>query len=160
MLTKEQRRELIMKIRQFPAAVETAVRGLSEAQLDTCYGEGKWEVRQVVHHLADSHLIAFARTKQILAEEEPKLFAYDQDEWARTAEASSGSPVASSLMILRGVHERWAFLLGALPEPAWARKGIHFRRGEMTLDDLLTLYARHGDSHVKQITDLRAARGW
>jgi hypothetical protein len=160
MLTKEQRRELIMKIRQFPAAVETAVSGLVEAQLGTCYGEGKWEVRQVVHHLADSHLIAFARTKQILAEEEPKLFAYDQNQWAKTAEASSGSPVASSLMILRGVHERWALLLGALPESAWIRKGIHFRRGPMTLDDLLELYARHGENHVKQIADLRTARGW
>jgi len=113
-----------------------------------------------VHHLADSHLIAFARTKQMLAEDEPKLFAYDQDEWAKTADSASASPIAASLMILRGVHERWALLLGALPESAWTRKGIHFRRGAMTLDDLLELYARHGDNHIKQIADLRSERGW
>src|SRR3972149_8242287 len=120
MLTNGKRHELIAKIRQIPSSLEAAVKGLDDAQLDTPYGDGKWKVRQVVHHLADSHLIAFARTKQILAEEEPRLFAYNQDEWAKTADSASGSPIAPSLMILRGVHERWALLLGALPDNAWA----------------------------------------
>jgi len=79
MLSQMQRREMIAQIRQLPVTVESAVRGLNDAQLDTPYGDGKWTVRQVVHHLADSHLMAFARTKQVLVEERPKLFAYDQE---------------------------------------------------------------------------------
>jgi len=160
MLTQMQRREMIAQIRQLPVTVESAVRGLNDAQLDTPYGEGKWTVRQVVHHLADSHLMAFARMKQVLVEERPKLLAYDQDEWARTFDAATPSPIGSSLAILRGIHERLGTLLQSLPEAAWMRTGIHARRGEMTLDDLLALYSHHGESHVKQITDLRAARGW
>jgi len=160
MVTRDQRYELIAKLRQLPDAVEAAVKGLSEGQLDTPYGEGKWKVRQVVHHLADSHMIAFVRTKHILAEEEPKLFAYEQDSWAATAEATSGSPITSSLSILRGLHARWAFLFDSLPETAWTRTGIHYQRGKMTLSDILELYAGHGERHVKQITDLRKTRGW
>ncbi len=159
-MTSEERRVLIGKVRALPSAAETAVRGLTDAQLDTPYGEGKWTVRQVVHHLADSHVMAFARTKQVLLEDNPKLFVYDQNDWAMTADAHAPSPVGPSLEILRGVHARWATLLESLPEPAWARKGLHFRRGEMTLEGLLALYARHGENHVRQITDLRAARGW
>jgi hypothetical protein len=160
MLTRDERLEAIAKIRNLPSAAETAVKGLSGTQLDTPYGEGKWTLRQVIHHLADSHLMAFARTKQMLAEEQPKLFAYDQNEWANTKDAGTPSPIGPSLAILRGVHERWGLLLETLPEAAWARKGIHFRRGEMTLDDLLSIYAHHGENHVKQITGLRAAKGW
>jgi uncharacterized damage-inducible protein DinB len=160
MLTKDQRLETIAKIRRLPSIIEAAVKGLNEAQLDTPYGEGKWTVRQVVHHLADSHLMAFARTKQMLVEAQPNLFAYDQNEWAKTPDATASSPIGPSLTILRGVHERWGSLLEAIPESAWTRKGIHFRRGQMTLDDLLSLYAHHGENHVKQITDLRTQQGW
>lgn len=159
-MTRDERLGLIGKLRVLPSAAQAAVEELSDSQLDTPYGEGKWTVRQVVHHLADSHVMAFARTKQVVLEENPKLFVYDQDEWAKTSDASATSPVAPSLGILQGVHARWVMLLESLPESAWSRSGLHFRRGEMTLEDLLALYARHGENHVKQIADLRASRGW
>lgn len=160
MLTKEQRLEAIAKIRNLPSAAESAVKGLSGTQLDVPYGEGKWTLRQVIHHLADSHLMAFARTKQILVEDQPKLLAYNQEKWAKMKDYDRSIPVGASLGILRGIHERWCKLFEGATDSDWTRTGLHAERGPMTLDDILTLYARHGDNHVKQITGLRAAKGW
>jgi hypothetical protein len=96
--------------------------------------------------------------KLTLTEEHPPLKPYDQDEWARLADAAL--PVEPSLAILRGLHQRWTALLCAIPEEGWARTAYHPERGEITLDDQLSLYAGHGANHVRQITDLRDRRGW
>src|SRR5207249_1757028 len=121
MLTTTERHQMIAKIRGLPAAVEAAVRGLSEKQLDTPYREGGWTVRQVVHHLADSHMNAFVRAKLMLTEEKPTLKPYDQEKWALLKD-TIGTPVQSSLSILRGVHDRWTLLFETLAESSWTRQ--------------------------------------
>lgn len=157
-MTPDERTNALAKIRDLPDAVEGAVRGLDDRQLDTPYREGGWTVRQVVHHLADSHLNAFIRMKLLLTEDRPTLKPYDQDDWAGLVD--SRLPVAPSLAILRGLHERWAALIGSLPESAWSRTGYHPERGDISMDDLLGIYAGHGEKHVEQIRGLRRARGW
>lgn len=159
MLGTEERRKAIAQIRQMPAKLEAALAGLSDEQLNTPYGEGKWTPRQVVHHLADSHMNALARVKLILTETKPTWFAYKQDGWARTPDVFALSP-SVSLAILKGVQERLATLLEKISDDDWRRSGIHPERGEMTIDDLVELYSRHGDKHVGHIMGLRSARGW
>jgi hypothetical protein len=159
MPTAAERREKIERIRGFPAALEAVVEGLDDARLDTPYRDGGWTVRQVVHHLADSHLNGYARMKWILTEERPSLKSYEQDEWAALPDGRS-APIATSLAILRGLHARWAALLERIPEAGWSRAGAHPEVGAVTLDDLLDLYARHGESHLGQIAKLRVKQGW
>lgn len=159
MLTATQRKELIDKMRQLPDQIEAAVRGLGDAQLDTPYGPGKWTPRQVVHHLADSHMNAFVRMKLILAEDKPTLKTYNQDDWAKFKDASA-TPIAPSLAIIRGMHERLVFMLDNTKESDFNRPAHHPDRGEVTLDDMVVIYGRHGEKHCGQITGLRAAKGW
>jgi len=158
MATAEERQKQIDRIEELPRLLEEAVRGLDDEQLDTPYREGGWTVRQVVHHLADSHANAVTRMKLILTEDHPTLKTYDQDEWAGLAD--SALPLEPSLAIVRGLHQRCTALLRAVPEEAWPRTAFHPERGDITLDDLLGLYAGHGANHVRQITDLRARQGW
>jgi len=159
MLTPEARQAMLARLQQLPDAAEAAVRGLSDTQLDTPCGEGEWTVRQVVHHLADAHMNGFIRMKLILTEEQPTLKPYDQDEWAKLRD-SAELPIRAALSILAGLHERWSGLLEALPEWSWRRSATHPETGIVTLDDLLVTYARHGEAHLRQITGLRAAKGW
>ena len=159
MLTTTERHERIESIKNLPAALEAAVKGLTDQQLDTPYREGGWTVRQVVHHLADSHLNAFIRMKLILTETNPTLKPYDQDSWAKLADTVT-VPLAPSLGILRGLHERWYVLLNSMPETAWLRKAIHPERGEVTLESILVTYSNHGVNHVEQITGLRKSKKW
>ena len=158
-MTESEREDRIKKLEQLPSLAEHAVRGLTDKQLDTPYRAGGWTVRQVIHHLADSHMNAYIRAKLIITEQNPTLKTYEQEEWARTPDASALA-VQSSLDILRGVHNRWVHLLRTVGPDAWKRTGMHPESGLMTLDDLLALYARHGDNHVAQITGLRQAKGW
>jgi hypothetical protein len=150
---------MLARLRQLPAAAEAAVHGLNDAHLDTPCGEGEWTVRQVVHHLADAHMNGFIRMKLILTEEQPTLKPYDQDAWARLCD-STELPVRAALSILAGLHERWSGLLESVPESSWRRSATHPESGPVTLDGLLVTYARHGETHVRQITGLRAAKGW
>ncbi len=159
MLTPAERQAMIAKIRALPAAVEAAVLDLQEGQLDTPYREGGWTVRQVVHHLADSHLNGFIRIKLILTEERPTLKPYDQEAWAKTSEAAE-APIFSSLAILRGLHDRMSLLLDGLPESSFSRSAFHPEIGEVTLDAWLATLVRHGDNHLHHILTLRSARGW
>ena len=159
MMSATERREKIDLIKKLPGEIEEAVKGLSDSQLDTPYRQGGWTVRQVVHHLADSHMNAFIRVKLILTEEKPTLKPYNQNEWAKLVDARSVS-VASSLALLRGLHERWASLLESLPEQAFGRTALHPERGEVTLESQLVTYANHGVKHVGHIAALRAAKGW
>jgi hypothetical protein len=158
-LTAAERAERIRKISALPAALRSAVAGLTDARLDTPYRDGGWTVRQVVHHLADSHMNAFVRMKLILTETHPTLKPYDQNAWALMPDGKN-APIGASLALLEGLHERWTAMLGRVGEKDWARTALHPERGEITLDSLLQTYAGHGEKHVGHITGLRTARGW
>lgn len=159
MTTAAERIERISAIRNLPHIVESAIQGLNDEQLDTPYRDGGWTVRQVVHHIADSHINAFIRMKLTLTEDHPTVKPYDQDAWAKLADTSR-LPLDSSLSILQGLHQRWGVLLESIPDLDWGRTAFHPENGEMTLDDFLKLYAWHGAHHVEQITGLRKGRGW
>lgn len=148
----------IGQIAALPAQLHDAVRGLSPTQLDTHYREGGWTVRQVVHHLADSHLNAYVRCKLVATEHEPPLKVWDENAWAALPDANG--PIGGSLLIVSSLHERWAHFLRTQPASSFARTGLHSQRGPLSLDALLSIYAWHGAHHVAHITSLRRARGW
>jgi hypothetical protein len=147
------RAEKIEAIRVLPAELNAAVKGLSDKQLDTPYRNGGWTPRQIVHHIADSHMNAFIRMKLILAEDRPTLKPYSQDDWAKTSDYTVG--IEPSLAIVSGVQERMANLLENLREEEWSRMAYHPENGDITLDDLLNLYSGHGRHHIKQIMAVR-----
>lgn len=158
MLTNAERTDCIERIISLPKRLRAAVENLNDAQLDTPYREGGWTVRQVVHHVADSHLNAHTRTRLALTETAPTVKPYDQDAWALLPDYSL--PLEVSLQIIDGIHIRWGVLWNNLPESAFERTLHHPDNGAMTLGDVLQSYANHGDNHVKQITDLRGRKGW
>jgi uncharacterized damage-inducible protein DinB len=158
-MTVTERNESIEKIRTLPAKLEAAVKGLSDDQLNTPYGEGKWTLRQVAHHIADANMNAYTRMKLVATEHKPLLKPYDQDQWALQADSLRGS-VDASLTILRGLHERWVQFLNALPEESWIREGIHLENGRVSLEQILALYANHAENHVQQIVSVRQKKGW
>lgn len=158
MSTPDERRILITKIEMLPGILEATVAGLSDKQLDTPYRDGGWTVRQVVHHLCDSHMNAFLRFKWILNEEKPLLKTYDQDVWAVSKEYAM--PIDGALALLRGLHERWYFLANSIPEESWGRIAMHPENGEITLDRMLTIYGNHGEKHCMQIKGLRDRMSW
>jgi len=112
----------------------------------------------VVHHLADSHMNAVVRTKLILTEDGPPLKGYNQDDWAQLPDTRL--PIRPSLDLLKGLHERWTRLLQSITEEQWVRTGMHSESGQITLENILNTYSRHGENHVAQITGLRTAKGW
>src|SRR4029078_9801258 len=154
MSKNEERTAKIERIASCPRALHDAVNGLSDKQLDTPYRDGGWTPRQVVHHLADSHMNAYLRFRWLITEDHPTIKTYEQDDWAKLPD--SRLPLDSSLTILEGLHKRWAALLESLPDETWSRMGTHPEIGEVTLDDLLEIYSGHGAHHAGQITDLRA----
>jgi uncharacterized damage-inducible protein DinB len=158
-LTDAARAPLIAEIAAAPSALRRAVLGLDDRQLDTPYRPGGWTVRQVVHHLPDSHVNAYVRFKLALTEDMPTIRPYDEKLWAELPEART-APVAMSLDFLDGVHGRWVAMLRAMDSSHFARVFVHPESGRMTLDDLLALYAWHGKHHTTQITALRAREGW
>jgi uncharacterized damage-inducible protein DinB len=158
MFNREERNSKIAEIRDAPPIIRAAVHGLNDEQLDTPYRDGGWTVRQVVHHIADSHANAYLRFRWLATEDYPTIKTYDQDVWA--ALPDSQLPVGSSLKLIEGLHERWTAFLELLPDEVWSRRGMHPERGEVSMDDLLNIYADHGAHHAGQITDLRARKGW
>lgn len=145
-------------LEELPARIRSAVAGLSESQLDTPYRAGGWTVRQVVHHVADSHLNGFIRTKMALTEHEPTVKPYDQDAWAPLPDARL--PVAISLGILDGVHLRWTAVWRSLVPAQFERRFYHPEIGLTNLDAQLQGYAWHSRHHVAHITSLREREGW
>lgn len=136
MYATDERTAKIARIAACPPALRAAVADLTDEQLDTPYREGGWTVRQVVHHLADSHANAYLRFRWVVAEEHPTLKTYDQDVWARFPD--SRMPIAPSLMVVDGLHGRWTNFLSSLPEEAWSRTANHPERGAISLEYLLT----------------------
>ncbi len=153
------RRRAIDTIAAAPARARAAVAGLSDAQLDTPYRVNGWTVRQVVHHLPDSHMNSYVRFRLALTEEEPTIRPYHEDRWAELPDAKR-APVALSLDILDALHARWVRMLGAMTPADFARTLRHPESGLWTLDGLLALYAWHGDHHIAQITSLRDRERW
>jgi uncharacterized damage-inducible protein DinB len=158
-ITQERRRQAIDEIASTPPKMRAAVKGLDDAQLDTPYREGGWTVRQVVHHVPDSHLNAFARLKLALTEDKPTIKPYDEAAWAELADSRS-APIEPSQTLLDSVHARWDRLWRSLKPEHFARVFIHPEHGERTVDWLVFLYAWHGQHHTAHITELRKQKGW
>ncbi len=142
-----------------PAALRNAVRGLDATQLDTPYREGGWTVRQVVHHLPDSHMNAYIRTKLALTEEHPAVKPYNEAMWAELADART-APIDLSLTLLDSLHGRWVCLLRSLEDAHFRRPLFHPEHGDITIALLTMLYEWHCLHHVAHITSLRARNGW
>lgn len=142
-----------------PAALRAAVASLTEAQLDTPYRPGGWTVRQVVHHLPDSHLNAYVRFKLAVTEDVPTVKPYDEAAWAELADVKA-VPVATSLALLEALHARWVTFLRSLGDAEWARTFRHPELGVVPLEKNLALYAWHGRHHVAHVTALRERMGW
>ena len=154
-----QKQQLIADIAQTPASLRKAVQGLSEAQLDTPYRPEGWTVRQVVHHVPDSHLNSYVRFKLALTEDEPTIKPYEEGRWAELPD-SKATPIEVSLTLVDSLHDRWVRLLRALTPEQWKRSFRHPELGSMTLEKTLALYAWHGKHHVAHITELRKRMSW
>jgi len=158
-LAQDQRQALIEKIEQTPARMRAAVAGLNDEQLDTPYRPDGWTVRQVVHHVPESHLNAYTRFKLALTEDVPVIKPYFEDRWAKLDDALQ-APIALSLDLLDALHGRWVWFLRSLKPDDWQRTFCHPELGVVTLDKNIALYAWHGQHHVAQITSLRERNGW
>jgi uncharacterized damage-inducible protein DinB len=158
-LSNEARLAAIDTLAAAPSQLRKAVANLSDAQLDTPYRPGGWTVRQVVHHVPDSHLNAYVRIKLALTENHPTIKTYDEARWAML-EDSRTTPVTTSLTLLDAVHDRMLRVLRAIPPSDFARTVNHPENGVMTVDDILAMYAWHGRHHTAHITGLRERSGW
>lgn len=158
-LSEDQKQKALDDIARAPAKLRAAVEGLSDTQLDTPYRPGGWTVRQVVHHVPDSHLNSYVRFKLALTEEEPTIKPYAEDRWAELAD-SKATPVEVSLILLDSLHDRWVRLLRSLEPEDWRRTFRHPELGAITLEKNLALYAWHGRHHVAHITELRKRMTW
>lgn len=157
--TPAHRAESIAAIDALPAKLRAAIEGLTDAQLETPYREGGWTVRQVVHHLADSHINAYSRTRHALAGDFPTIYAYDEARWAQLPDAHS-APLSLSLELIDGLHARWVLLLSSLSDADFEKGYLHPENGRQTLEQVVALYAWHGRHHTAHITDLRKRSKW
>ncbi len=146
-------------LRELPGQARDAVRGLTDAQLDTPLRAGGWTVRQVVHHVAEAHSVAFFRMKLLLTEAHPTLKPWDQDLWCAMDDERQG-PVEPSLRLLEGVHGRIVELVARVRPEHWGRTAFHPDYGVLTLRDFLATYSGHGAHHLGQVLALRRAQGW
>lgn len=159
-VTPEKRAKSIAAIREAPAAFRSAVRGLNDAQLNTPYRPDGWTVRQVVHHVPESHMNAYTRFKLGITEDNPTITPYDEHAWASLPDVPR-EPIETSLALLDALHKRWVTLLETMKPEAFARTVVHpeYQR-PLTLDYLLQMYAWHGRHHTAHITELRKRSGW
>ncbi len=148
----------INTLRQLPGRLRAAVQGLNDTQLETPYREGGWTVRQLVHHIADSHMNSYVRFKLALTEDCPTIKPYDEAAWA--ALPDSKQVIAPSLALIEALHERWVALLEAMTDADYRRELQHPERGRQNLATTLALYDWHSRHHTAHITALRARQGW
>jgi uncharacterized damage-inducible protein DinB len=153
------REQWLGQLKELPRKLRAAVAGLSDAQLETPYRDGGWTVRQVIHHVADRHANAALRLRLALTEDNPTVKPYQEARWAELSDARS-APIEPSLLMIEALHSRMDHLLRSLPPDGWRRKMTHPEHGEMTVLDLLHLYAWHGRHHTAHITELRRRQGW
>ncbi len=142
-----------------PEAMRAAVHGLDDTQLDTVYRPGGWTVRQVVHHVPESHINSYVRFKWALTEDVPTIKVYDEVAWAELADART-APLEPSLALLDALHARWAISLRSLTAEQFRRKFKHPELGAARLDWVVGMYAWHGNHHVAHVTALRDREGW
>lgn len=159
MATDEERQRRIGDIGALPGLLRAAVQDLSSAQLETPYREGGWTVRQVVHHVPESHMNAYIRFKLALTENTPTVKPYDEARWATTGEVQT-TPVEVSLTLLDALHYRWVQLLRSMQSGDFDRKLNHPEMGVLTLDQVLALYSWHGRHHTAHVNSLRDRMGW
>lgn len=152
-------KDAIRVLAALPGELRSAVHGLSDAQLDTPYREGGWTLRQVVHHLADSHGLAVSRIRMALTEEWPLVPDYPEALWAELTDART-APVEDSLRLLEGLHARWALLLEGLTDAQWERGFEHSKKGRLALPFVVSLYGWHSRHHLAHIRSLRERKGW
>ena len=151
-LSETERARLIEEIAELPSRLAAAVRGLDEARLDRPYRPGGWTIRQVVHHVPDSHMNAYIRFRLALTEDTPPIKPYEEARWAELSDAASG-PVGVSLTLLEALHTRWVALLRSMRASDWTRGYRHPELGAVSLDKALALYAWHGRHHLAHITN-------
>ena len=157
--SEEQRGKFIDDIEMAPAALRAAVHGLSPQQIETPYRDGGWTVRQVVHHVPESHMNAYIRFKLALTEDEPTIKPYEESLWAQLPDVRA-TPLEVSLALMDSLHDRWVRVLRAIMPKEWKRNFRHPELGVMPLEKNLALYAWHGRHHVAHITELRNKMGW
>lgn len=158
-VTEVDRASFIADIERTPANLRAAVAGLATQQLDTPYRDNGWTVRQVTHHIPDSHMNAYVRYKLALTEEVPTIKPYAEDRWA-LLEDTKATPIEVSLVLLETLHDRWVRLLRSLSPQDWKREFRHPDLGMVSLEKNLALYAWHGKHHVAHVTELRKRMGW
>lgn len=157
-ITAEDRRYAILTLAEMPELLREAVRQFDAEQMNTPYREGGWTVRQLVHHIADSHSTAVFRLKKALTEDWPEVHGYNEKAFALLPDVEA--PAEWSLELIESVHARWVMLLQALDETQWQRGFRHSERGPMKVDFATLLYAWHSRHHVAHITQLRRREGW
>ncbi len=157
-VTPEALRNAIATLAETPGLLRNAVDGLDATRLATPYREGGWTVRQLVHHVADSHMNAFIRLRLALTEDWPMIKPYSEKAWAELQDAEA--PIEWSLDLVEGLHARWVMLLSSLKDKQWQRGFVHPANGCMALDIATMLYAWHSRHHLAHITHLRAKEGW
>ena len=159
-LSPEQRRAMIDAVAAAPREFRAAIRGLTDTQLDAPYRPGGWTVRQLAHHVPDSHMNAYVRVKLALTEDRPEVKPYDEKKWAELADTRD-TAVETSLALLDALHERWVRLLRSLAPDDFSRTVTHPEwKAPMSVDTLLALYAWHGAHHTAHVTGLRSRMGW
>ena len=159
-LTLEQRQRYIASIESLPRRLRAAVAGLTSEQWQTPYRPGGWTVRQLVHHVPDSHINGYTRFKLALTEDEPTIKPYEQGAWAELADTDA-TPPEVSLDLLEALHQRWVALLRSLPEAAFARTLRHPEHGRtFTIDQLVAQYGWHSEHHLAHIMRLAEREGW
>jgi uncharacterized damage-inducible protein DinB len=157
-ITPDDRSIALAELAVLPEQLRNAVDGLDAAQLNTPYREGGWTVRQLVHHIADSHMNAFVRIRLALTEDWPVIKPYDEKAWATLHD--SAAPVEWSLELVESLHARWVMLLQSLKDPQWIRGYKHPESGPVSVETATLMYAWHSRHHVAHITHLRASEGW
>jgi len=158
-VTPDKRQLAIAAIRETPARLRAAVTGLTPDQIETPYRDGGWTVRQVVHHVPESHMNAFVRFKLALTEDKPTIKPYEEDLWVKLPDIPR-VPIETSLTLLDALHQRWIAILEFMSPAQFTRPLIHPQHGEVRLDWMLQLYAWHGRHHTAHVTALRSAKGW
>ena len=158
-LTAEQRKQCIEDIAAAPKNLRAAIAGLNPEQIETPYRDGGWTVRQVVHHVPESHMNAYIRFKLALTEDEPTIKPYEEDRWAKLPDVQS-TPLEVSLSLMDLLHDRWVRVLKAINPEEWKRNFKHPELGVVPLEKNLCLYSWHGRHHVAHITELRKRMNW
>jgi hypothetical protein len=158
-ITDELRKAWIQEIRELPERLKDAVEGLTDEQLDTPYRPDGWTVRQLVHHLADTHMNNYIRIKLALTVENPQTILYDIEKWGEFDDAKT-APIQLSLAILEGLHRRWTMLLSNLTPEEFVKTFVHPRLGVQKIEEAIGIYAWHGKHHVAHITSLCKRMNW